>query len=346
MKKHTITKLCMLAGLVAGLLLTPPAQLDAQAAETATVHGTILSGTSAELLKLSTSDGNMEIKLDAGTDTSSCKVLLPNKKVTVNLTYGSDAYWHASKITSEAPDLGIALDSDTTATVTGTVGKKTSGDILFFETPQGEMEIKLDATTNMSGCSFLVMGKPYEIVCARGSDAYMHAISISDVSSSSKASSVPAGVDPSSMKVTGTVGNSTNEDILYLATKDGEMQFKIDSNANTDNGFVLTPDNKLTVYFYHGNDGYLHATGITGDKESGSDAKVDTSDTSTVTGTVEDNSTENILFLDTKYGVMELKLDTLKSLSNCKVLVAGKKVSLTCAYGSDAYMHAVDITGF
>lgn len=344
MKKHTITKLCTFAGLVAGLLLTPLTKLDAQAAETATVHGTILSGTNEELLKLSTSDGNMEIKLDSGTDTSACKVLLPDKKVTVNLTYGSDAYWHASKITSESPDLGIALDSDTTATVTGKVGKKTSGDILFFETPQGEMEIKLDATTNMSGCSFLVMGKPYEIVCARGSDAYMHAISISDVTSS-KTSSVPAGVDPSSMKVAGTVGASTKEDLLYLVTKEGEMQFKIDSNANTSSGIILTPDNKLTVYFYHGNDGYLHATGITGNKDSGSDARVDTSDTSTVTGTVEDNSTENILFLNTRDGVMELKLDKLNSLSNCKVLVKGKKVSLTCAYGSDAYMHAIDITG-
>ena len=36
---------------------------------------------------------------------------------------------------------------------------------------------------------------------------------------------------------------------------------------------------------------------------------------------------------------------TVNSISNCKVFVAGKKLSLTCTRGSDAYMHAIDITG-
>lgn len=341
MKKNKLMKLSGLTSLVLGFFLILILPLKVQAANTATVHGTIQSGTTSELLKLSTPEGNMEIKLDSETDTSSCKVLLPDKKITVSITHGSDGYWHASKITSETPDTGISLDSSTTATVTGTIGEKTKDDIIFFKTPQGEMEIKLDATTNMSGCSFLVAGKPYDITCARGSDAYMHAISISDVSSSHN--SLPAGVSSSTMSVTGTVANDTKKDLLYLSTKDGEMQFKIDSSADTSKGMIFTPGNKLTVYFYHGNDGYLHAIGTTGDKDS-SDATVDTSSTSTVTGTVESNSTENLLYLDTPQGLMELKLDHVNSLNNCKALVSGQKLSLTCAYGSDAYMHAIDIT--
>ena len=43
--------------------------------------------------------------------------------------------------------------------------------------------------------------------------------------------------------------------------------------------------------------------------------------------------------------MMELKLDVLNSMNNCKVLVRGKQVLVSCAYGSDAYMHAVSITG-
>ena len=56
-------------------------------------------------------------------------------------------------------------------------------------------------------------------------------------------------------------------------------------------------------------------------------------------------STEDLLYLKTPQGEMELKLDTVKSVSNCKVITSGRKLSVTCARGSDAYMHAVDITG-
>ncbi len=42
---------------------------------------------------------------------------------------------------------------------------------------------------------------------------------------------------------------------------------------------------------------------------------------------------------------MELKLDAVNSVTNLKVLVTDKKVTVTCARGSDAYMHALTITG-
>lgn len=348
-RKRTV-KICLAICLAFSLIMIPVNQLKAQAAEVvATVEGTVLSGTTSELLLLSTKEGKMEIKLDSNTDTSACKILIPDTKVSVSVSHGSDGYMHAVKITSSTLVTSISIDSSTTATVTGTINEKTKGDILHFDTPQGEMEIKLDTTTDMSGCTILVAKKNYTIVCARGSDAYMHALSISDGAAGGAASGLtpaPAGtVTASTTTVTGTVKSSTKEDLLYLSTSDGVMQIVIDSNTDSRNGIMLVPDRTLTVSVYRGSDAYMHAATITGVKNSSAAPDIDTSSTPVVSGTVGSKSTESILFLNTPQGEMELKLDAVNSISNLKVLVSGKKVSVTCARGSDAYMHALSITG-
>lgn len=350
MKGNKIAKICLAFFLVLGMIMIPGNQLKVQAAEVvATVEGTVLSGTTSELLQLSTKEGKMEIKLDSSTDTSACKILLPDNKVSVSVSYGSDGYLHAVKISSSTQTPSVSIDSSTTATVTGTIDEKTKGDVIYFNTPQGQMEIKLDTTTDMSGCTVLVAEKTYSIRCARGSDAYMHAISISDAAAESVASGLtpaPAGtVTASTTTVTGTVKSSTKEDLLYLSTTGGEMQIVIDSNTDSRNGMVLTSGRTLILSVYRGSDAYMHAASITGVKDSSSAANIDTSSTATVSGTVGSKSTESILYLNTPQGEMELKLDAVNSVSNCKVLVSGKKVSVTCARGSDAYMHALSITG-
>ncbi len=355
MKRNKIAKIYLAVCLVLGMMIVPGNQLKAQAEEKAiTVTGTVASGTTAELLQLSTKDGKMEIKLDSGTDTSACKILLPGNEISVSVVHGSDEYLHAVKITSDGQEPGVTIDSANTAVVTGTIGDKTKGDVLYFNTPQGEMQIKLDATTNISGCSVLVVDKSYSITCARGSDAYMHAISISDAEAVTTASGTsttgltPAPASPvnvATVAVTGTVGDSTKEDLLYLSTEQGVMEIKIDSNTDSRSGMVLTPGNKLTVYVYRGSDAYMHAASIVGVKASSLAASFDTSTPASVEGTVGSKSNENVLYLKTPQGEMELKLDTVMSVSNCKVFVSGKKLTVTCARGSDAYMHAFNITG-
>lgn len=352
MKRERVAKLFMAYGLALGIAFCPAVRLDAQAVEAfATVEGTVLSGTTSELLLLSTKEGRMEIKLDSNTDASACKVLLPGREISVSVAHGPDEYLHAVKISSEKKTPGATLDTSSSATIIGTISEKTREDILFVNTAQGEMEIKLDPTTNMGECSVLVAGQTYSITCVRGSDAYMHALSISDGITSgasafaSNISPAPAAaVTAQTMSVTGTVSERTKETLLYLSTDGGEMQIVIDANTDARAGMVITPGRKLTVSFYHGSDEYLHAASITGVKDSGV-AEIDTSSTSTVTGTVGSKSTENLLYLKTPQGEMELKLDTVKSVSNCKVITSGRKLSVTCARGSDAYMHAVDITG-
>lgn len=350
MKKKKIVGIYLAVSLILGMFLMPVSQLKVQAAEViATVEGTVMSGTTSELLLLSTKEGKMEIKLDSSTDTSGCKILLPDHKVSVSVSHGSDGYLHAVKITSNTQTAGVSVDTSSAATVAGTIGKKTTGDVLYVNTPQGEMQIKLDSTTDMSGCKILMVGESYTIVCARGSDAYMHAISISSGVAANVASSLtpaPAGtITEPTTSVTGTVKKNTKENLLYFATSGGEMQIVIDNYTDSRNGMVLTPDRSLTVSVYRGSDAYMHAAVITGVKSAFTAASIDTSSPATVTGTVGSKSTENVLFLNTPQGEMELKLDAVSSVTNLKVLVTDKKVTVTCARGSDAYMHALTITG-
>lgn len=368
MKKNGIVKISMIICFVLFCVIIPMNLLTVQAGEIiATVQGTVLTGTTADILKISTKEGNMEIKMDSETDTSACKILLPDEKVSVSVSHGSDGYLHAVKVISNSKNSIVTLDMSNTATVIGTVSKKTKENVLYFNTNQGEMQIKLDTTTNMSGCSLLVANKSYSITCVRGSDAYMHALSISDAgnvvntsnttsSTTSTTTSMVTNVNPAitpaasgtsnaaTMSVTGTVAEGTKEKVLCLSTKEGVMEFAIDNSADTSQGMILTVGNKLSVSFYHGSDGYLHAVTIVGTKKNTDTVGVDTSAIATVTGTVGSKSSEDILFLNTTQGEMELKLDVVKSVSGCKVLVSGKKLTVTCARGSDAYMHALDIT--
>lgn len=360
MKKCKMVKIYITVCLVFGIVMAfPISRLRVQAAEIlATVPGTVMSGTTAELLKLSTKEGYMEIKLDSGTDTSACKILLPDKKISVSVSYGSDGYLHAVKVYGEAQANAVTLDSSTSAAVTGTIGEKTKGDVLYFNTPQGEMQIKLDTTTDISGCSILMVGKSYSIVCVRGSDACMHAVSISDMATGTAGTvgntgTAVSGITPApasalnveTISVTGTVTNNTKENLLYLSTSGGEMQIVIDNNTDSRSGVVLTPGNKLTVACYHGSDAYMHAASIVGVKDSAAAVDIDASSPLTVSGTVAGKSTESLLYFATSGGEMQIKLDAVNSISNCKVFVSGKKLTVTCARGSDAYLHALEIVG-
>lgn len=360
MKKYKRWARLSLAALAAcGLLLLPALapKMDVQAAEViATVQGKVMEGTTAKLLYLNTESGKMEIKIDGDTSTGNCKMLLPDKQISVSIANGNDGYLHAVTISESVENPSVALDTSKVSNVIGTVNKKTTETVLYLDTPQGEMEIKLDRDTDFSSCSVLVVSGKYVVRCARGEDACMHALSIADVGTapSMDASQTDANtrtyeqapvanVTGETRTVSGTVRESTNETILNLETSEGDFTFKIDGNTDTAKGMVLTAKNKLMVTYFRGPDNNLHASVITGVKDSSS-ATVDTSSQATVTGTVNEKSTENVLVLDTSAGEMELKMDKVSAPVGCKVLVKGKQVSVTCSRGDDAYMHALTIT--
>ena len=57
MKLGKYAKLCLTAALVCGMVILPLNRIEAQAAEIiATVHGTVASGTTSDLLRLSTKE--------------------------------------------------------------------------------------------------------------------------------------------------------------------------------------------------------------------------------------------------------------------------------------------------
>ncbi len=360
MKKYKRTARVSLTVLAAcGLVFLPAStpKVDVRAAEViATVQGRVMTGTTAKLLYLDTEDGRMEIKIDGETNASNCKMLLPKKEINVALSHGSDGYLHAVTISEEKIDSSVSLDMSKVSTVIGTVNEKTTEELLYVNIEQGEMQIKMDKTTDLSGCSLLVVGGKYSIRCVRGSDAFMHALSVSDVGTAPAADAASTeaaaqtytqtpvtNVSGETRTVSGTVRESTNESVLNLATSEGDFTFRVDDNTDTSKGMILTPENKLMVTYFRGSDNNLHASAITGVKDSSS-ATLDDVAAATVTGTVKKKSTENVLVLDTTAGEMEIKLDKLESLGGCKVLVEGKKVSVTCKRGSDAYMHALTIT--
>lgn len=366
MKKHIIGRVCMTACMVFGIFMIPAGSMQVRADEVmATVQGSVMEGTTSGLLKLATKDGNMEIKIDSGTDAGGCKILLPGNFVNVSVSHGSDGYLHAAKITSGNEEPAVTMDSSMSMSVIGTIGDKSTGDLLYFNTDQGEMQIKLDTTTDLNGCKVLVAKQSYRISCARGSDGYMHATSIADADGetattnggtfpaiSSDASTATSSLTPAptvsvnaeTTSVTGTVGSNTKEDLLYLMTSNGEMQIQIDSSTDARSGMVLVPDRKVTVSVYRSSDNYMHAAAIVGAKDNVVPATVDSASASTVSGTVGSKSNENILYLTTSAGDMEIKLDTVRSVTGCKVLTSGRKITVTCSRGVDAFMHALDIT--
>ncbi len=351
---------CMMTLAACGLLLVPTAtKLEVQAEEViATVQGKVMEGTTAKLLYLDTSDGKMEIKIDGSTNTGNCKMLLPEKKISVSVAHGNDGYLHAVTISENGESPSVSVDTSKVSNVVGTLNERTTEEVLHLDTSQGEMELKLDKNTDLSNCSVLVVSGKYVVSCARGEDAYMHAISIADVAAAPTADASQTGagaqtysqgqtpavnVTGETRTVTGTVKDNTEESTLYLATTEGDFTFRIDDSTDTSKGMVLTPDNKLMVTYFKGSDNNLHVTSLVGVKDSSS-ATVDTSSQATVTGTVKGKSTENILLLDTSAGEMELKMDKVSVPVGCKVLVKGKKISVTCSRGDDAYMHALTVT--
>ena len=355
MKKYKRSaRLCMTALAACGMLLAPAgAKLKVQAEEViATVQGRVMEGTTAKLLYLDTSDGKMEIKIDGSTSTGNCKMLLPDKKISVSVANGNDGYLHAVTISENGENPSVELDTSKVSNVVGTVNEKTTENVLHLDTAQGEMELKIDKNTDLSNCSVLVVSGKYVVSCERGEDAYMHAISIADVAAApvpatdtSQTYSQTPVVNPTgeTRSVTGTVKDNSEESTLYLATSEGTFTFKIDDSTETSKGMVMTPENRMMVTYFRGSDNLLHAVSLVGVKDSSS-ASVDTSSQATVIGTVKKQSTENILVLDTSAGEMELKMDKVAGPSGCKVLVEGKKISVTCSRGDDAYMHALTVT--
>lgn len=307
-----------------------------------TYSGTVSDQTTSEVLYLSTSGGTVQIKIDSNTELENAKFLLPGNAITAKCYRGSDEYWHASKLTGNSTAGKISIDQSTKATVKGTIAKGTSELLLYLVVNNGTMQIKIDPDTDVSGVKYMTIGRTVQATVARGSDAYMHALSISDVASASSASSTGTGASGSG--ITGTVGKGTTTSILYLETSGGTMQFVLDLGTDASQCRVLMPGEKVTVYYYRGSDAWNHSSKMVNNTASAaSEVSLDANSKFTVSGTVAADTTENTLYLNTSGGVMQIRLDAATNYSKCPVLLLDKSIQVVCERGSDEFNHAVQI---
>ncbi len=359
-----------IAGLFGGLLamvLVPAALINvpayADAAES-TFSGTVSDKTTADVLYLVTSGGTMQFKLDATTDLSTAKFLLPGYDVTVTGSVGGDEYWHAGKVTGTAVAGAANLDSRQYL-VRGRIEKGTNEEMLYLDTSDGTMEIKIDPNTDVSGVRLFVIGRSLEVTCSRGTDAYMHAVTIKDATAqSAAASTTPATAQAataekqatvtapaadaaqaaqSTTTVMGTVEKATTPSVLCLNTSGGKMQFKIDSGATSDCR-ALIPGQTITAAYYRGADEWNHVNSLTNNSSKKADVSALDGSRLTVDGTVGTNTTEGTLYLVTSGGTMQIRMDAGTDFSACPVLTGGRKVQVACQRGADEYYHALSIS--
>ncbi len=339
-KKAITTATMMLTGFIA--LVGPRMTVSAHTI-IANIQGTVSKGTTSDTLYLySPSSGNYTIKIDSDTDTSKCRLLVPGKAVTVAIYRGDDAVLHAENIVGGKANNSVTVDANRT-TVSGVVKDNSTEEMIYLDTTGGEMQIKIDPTTDFTGTKLMVAGKTITVVCSRGSDAYMHAVSISDNSTtqSSTAAVSTSSTPENTIAVTGYPTESSTSNMLYLDTSGGVMSIKVDDTSDTNGGFMFIPGNKLTVYVYRGSDAYMHAAKIVGTRSS---STVSGASTTTFTGNVYSDSTDSTMYLGTSGGTMHIKLDAGTTVIGAKGIVKGRTVTVAASVGSDGYWHAVTVT--
>jgi len=346
MRKSILSKIFAIAlgaAVMIGTIASSTLEVKAAHDVKATVYGTVDAGTTGTLLKLKTAQGDMLIKIDGDTNTSACKLLLPDSAVYVDVYYGDDAYMHADKISTTNTGT-VSGATDKTSTVTGTIADKPMKDnTIYVNMGDDQMHLKVDATTTYN-CGVLYAGKKISAVVYRGTDAYMHALSISDGDYSTGSSSTGAtsyyNGSVATTAVTGTVTNDRKDGKLFLKTKDGVYELKFDANTDYSNGYMLVTDKKVTAHIYRGDDACMHIAALTrtGELSGTSSAK----SSMTFTGTVSGDSTDGMLLLKTSGGNMKIKLD-----SNTKAsagVFSGSTVSVVANNCADEYWHADSIT--
>ena len=321
--------------------------LKAEAADPV-VEGTVEKDSTDDLLKLNTSAGVMLIKIDSDVKITGAGVLMSGMKVKVNYIYGSDKYLHTKYI--EAPSgttWGAVVNTANTVTLSGKVLEGSDQSAIKLDYNGSTLKIRLDSTTIYENFHILKQDRTIDVTVAQGSDAYLHAVKIGTQavqSSSALMGNVDRTADGKTVAtVSGTVQEGCTDEMFTLKVNGNIMKIKIDKATDLSLIHALIPDTTITAAVYTGDDKYLHAYKLAGNVALQNTAVRDASSSITVTGTVEKNTTDNILYLSTNGGSMIIKLDTDTNVSNGGLLIIGKKVNVVTQRGSDAYLHAVSI---
>lgn len=304
--------------------------------DSTTVTGTVAAGTTDTLLLLDTAQGTMKIKIDSSTNLTDAGILYPGKPLSVEVVRGSDAYMHATSIAYQ-----VQSSHPGAVTVTGKVLAGTTQSILYLDTSDGAMQIKIDSDTDTQAGMVLVTGNTVSVDVYRGSDAYMHAAKIVGSSDTANTSGMTT--------VRGAVSTGSTSNLLHLLTEQGVMLIKLDSSTDMSACGILLEGQYLYVDVARGSDAYMHAIRIVNPYYTSSTSGTASTSSATyanareVTGTPKNNSTDDILYLDTSEGTFTLKLDSSTEMAS-KAFMTGHTTKVTIYPGSDAYYHAAKIT--
>ncbi|WP_130836363.1 hypothetical protein [Lachnoclostridium sp. Marseille-P6806] len=334
-------RICLTAAVLAAAWYLPAASQTVLAAW-ATVQGTVESSTTPELLYLKTAQGQMQIKIDAETNTSQCKILLPGRAVTVGVNTGTDGYLHAESIIGSSASSLITVDKKNTMGVTGTLASGTTVEMLYIKTNGGVIQAKLDDDSDLSGVTVLVIGKNVNVTLGRGSDAYLHVLKVTDGADTQRiVANVPVnGVNTT--QVPGTIQSNTKNGTMVLKTSAGTMEIRIDGSTDLTGCKLLVPNRTVTAYIYLGSDAYVHAAKVASTENAQNAASPALS--ATVKGQIMSGTTADTLYLSTSGGNMTIKLDSSTNMNSVGALYIGSTITVQVGVGTDGFLHAITIT--
>ncbi|MGN1023147.1 MAG: hypothetical protein ACI4OJ_06610 [Lachnospiraceae bacterium] len=339
------------------------------------VAGTVADGSTGTLLVLDTQAGQFNIVLDTDTQYGSTEYLNKGAIILTDIYAGSDNKFHAADIqvntdntkktgsvevgTSVAKAASASSSGTTvkvqekTTRVSGVVDSATTTDLLVLKTSDGVMKITLDTTTDMSDGKVLIPGGTYKVDIYRGDGDYNHAAKIIDTSDNTVGTN--AGVNTSkTITYTGTVLAGTKQNKLLLKASDGSsLTIKIDSGTDTSACHVLKEGQKITATVAFASDAYLHAVSLVDNTEKvvtvkegsmGDTGMLTGQSTVTVQGTVQSDSTDDVMLLSVNGQTMKLRLDSGSKGTNLSAIVPGFSYSVSLYLGTDGYNHVATIT--
>ena len=317
------------------------------AKQTTDVAGTIKQDTSNSMLYLSTSAGDMTIRIDSDCDLTKCGTLVAGNQAIASVYRGDDAYMHASRIVSGAS----GVDLTNLLTVSGTVTSATTNSLISLSTTSGTYQLKWDTATDVAISGVLYSGKTVTAVIGRGSDAYYHAIKVTDgtTAPSSSSSGSNSGTSSSSnvntVTISGGVTTSSDESKIIVETANGTYTVYLDDTTDYSACPVIVAKYSVKAEIYIGSDSQYHAKKLTdlSSNSQGSADGVNSANAVQVTGTVEDGTNQNLLRLNVGGNTMLIRIDQKTDCSKCRVLKQGITVTAKVARGSDAYMHATSL---
>jgi hypothetical protein len=320
--------------------------------QTTRVSGVVDDATTTDLLVLKTKDGTMKITLDASTDMSDGKVLIPGGTYKVDIYRGDGDYNHAAKIIDTSDNTvgtNAGVNTAKTFSYTGTVVSGTKQNKLLLKTSDGStLTIKIDSGTDTSACHVLKVGQKVTATVAYASDAYLHAVRLTD--NTKKAVTVKEGsmgdagmlTGQSTVTVQGTVMADSTDDVMLLSVNGQTMQLRLDSGSKGTNLSAIVPGFSYSVSLYLGTDGYNHVATITNlaGNDAGTGSNVNKNTKTSVTGTITEARCGYVKLKDSQGSVWTIRLDTTTDTSACRILRTGRKIKASCALGTDGYWHA------